>query len=288
MAAIHGTRVALVTGASSGIGKATALALAERGFAVAITARREEQLGAVAQQIEAAGGTVHVAAGDITDAGFRRGLVQEVLGRFGRLDVLINNAGGAIAGSTETLSEQQIRQMFDLNLFAPIDLTKLALPELKRQRGVIINVASVAARLATPPTGLYSASKYALAGWTEALRRELASQGVRVSQVNPGPVATEFAESAGMNAEQFNQVGISPQRVARAIARLADRPRREVTVPWVLGPVSRVLQVLPGLVDLGFRAVERVRPELISNFIDETAQEQRAQGQPRVLPSPAS
>lgn len=285
MAAVHGTRVALVTGASSGIGRATALALAEQGFAVAITARREDQLREVAQQITTAGGTAQFIAGDITDAAFRQRLVREVLGRFGRLDVLVNNAGGAIVGTTESLGDQQIRAMFELNVFAPIELTQLALPELKRQRGIIINVASVAARISTPPVGVYSATKYALAGWTEALRRELRSAGVRVSQVNPGSVATEFAESAGMNAERFNQNGITPRRVAQAIARLADHPRREVTVPWVLGPVSRVVQLLPGLVDVGYRAAERIRPDLISTTMGYT---DSTPAQPRAIPSSAT
>ncbi|MBF6590197.1 MAG: SDR family NAD(P)-dependent oxidoreductase [Ktedonobacterales bacterium] len=258
-----GTRVAIITGASSGIGAATARALARQGYAVAINARRSERLAALAQDIATAGGQTLAIAGDITEAATRRALITATLERFGRLDVLINNAGMAITGTTETLSTDAIRAQFELNVLAPIELTRLALPELRRHRGVIINVVSLAAVVATPPVGIYSATKYALAGWTEALRRELLATGVRVCQVNPGPVTSEFVAVSGIN-PRLHIGAVTADRVARAIARLARRPRRLVTVPRVLGPVAGLARLFPAGVDAAYALAARVRPDFMS------------------------
>jgi short-subunit dehydrogenase len=254
-------RVAIVTGASSGIGRATARALAQRGMRVVLAARRADRLEALAEEIVRSDGQAVSVPGDITEPQTRRALVTTALERFGRLDILINNAGMAVAGTTEALSSEDIRAQFELNVFAALELTRLALPELRRRRGIAINVASLAGRVAMPPVGVYSATKFALAGWTEALRRELANSGVRVCLVNPGAVMTEFAPKSGLH--PLLMLGsTSPERVARVIARLTRRPRRTVTVPVTLAPAVALARAFPSLVDAAYGFLGRTRPDI--------------------------
>lgn len=154
--------------------------------------------------------------------------------------------------------------MFELNVIAPIQLTRAALPALRSSRGLILNVASLAAKVATPPVGIYSATKFALAGWSEALRRELIGSGVRVTLVNPGPIRTEFADVGGMGNATFMQVTVPPERVALAIARMVERPKREIAVPSLLGPAGFIGSTWPGLIDAAYRLVVRIRPDLLT------------------------
>lgn len=146
---------------------------------------------------------------------------------------------------------------------APIELTRLALPELKRRRGALVNVASMSAMIATPPVAIYAATKAALANWTEGLRRELTGSGVRVTLVNPGPIATEFSQAAGTEEAQGGFTGFPPERVAQAIARTLERPRRTVIVPGFLAPAGWLVQTFPGLVDLAYVVLARYRPDLL-------------------------
>lgn len=258
------SRVVLITGASSGIGAATGRELARRGDAVVLMARRGDRLEALAGEIEAAGGRALAVAGDVTQADDRARVLRRIDETFGRLDVLINNAGGARASLTENAAEEDIRLMFELNVIAPIELTQLALPALRASRGLILNVASLAAKVSTPPVGIYSATKFALAGWSEALRRELIGSGVRVTVVNPGPIRTEFADVAGIGNAAFMQVTVPPERVALAIARMVERPRREIAVPSFLGPAGFLGSTWPAAIDAAYRLVARIRPDLLT------------------------
>jgi short-subunit dehydrogenase len=256
------SRVALITGASSGIGWATAELAAERGLAVVLTARRLDRLESLARQITMNGGRAVTVAGDIIAADVRQRAVNTAISAFGRLDILVNNAGLGKAGAIDAMDEATARYIFEVNFFALYELTRVALPHIERQRGTIINVASLAARIAVPPLSVYSASKFAVAGFTEALRRELRSRHIAVCLVNPGPVRTEFGQVAGY--ERVNAgFGTRPEAVARRIVRLFDHPRSAVAVPGWMGAATHLLELAPGLVDWGYQLTARVRPDLV-------------------------
>jgi short-subunit dehydrogenase len=256
-------RVAIVTGASSGIGMATAEQLAQRGFAVVIAARRQDRLAALAERVSAAGGTPLAVTIDVTDAHDRESLIAQTQERFGRIDLLINNAGRGYVTSTADMSAGDIRAIFELNVVAPMLLTQLALPELRRNRGMVVNVASIAGRIAVPPLNIYNASKFALIGWSEAMRRELRAQGIRICIVDPGPIATEFdIASIGSQADATKApTGLSADVVARRIVRLIAHPRREIVIPRIYRLAIILNQWLPGIIDVGTaRMVRRDLP----------------------------
>src|SRR5262245_5889758 len=180
-----GDRTALVTGASAGIGLATARLLAREGARVVLNARRAEKLDAVARETKGV-----AVAGDITDPAVRARLL-EACGP--RIDILVNNAGYGEAGPVETIGEAEARRQFEVNFFAPAALIQAVMPRMRAQRsGRIVNISSVAGRIGYPLFGWYCASKHALEGLTDALRLEARPWGIHVSLVEPGPVETEF------------------------------------------------------------------------------------------------
>ncbi len=202
-------RTALITGASSGIGAASAVALAERGFAVCLTARREERLAELAEKINAGGETADAIylAGDATDATFRQATLDQALDRLGRLDVLVSSAGIALSGAVEDLDLGAVREQFEINLFAALGWMQLVGPVMREQGGGrIINIGSISGRIVFPTLGAYSASKFALEAISDAARIEYASHGVDVILIDPGSIATEiwqrsqdFSMAAGKN-----------------------------------------------------------------------------------------
>ena len=189
-------KVVLITGASSGIGEATALYLAERGYSVIGTSRSADRLAPLKRETSSRGLSLTAAEMNInSDSG-----VEEALGRFegeqGEVDVLVNNAGYGLWGPVGSLSIEELKTQFETNFFAAFRLIKAVLPGmLERRRGTIINVSSVAGRLAVPFSGGYAASKFALEGLSEALRVELWPLGVRVALVEPGLFRTNFPKS---------------------------------------------------------------------------------------------
>ncbi|HEX8178389.1 MAG TPA: SDR family NAD(P)-dependent oxidoreductase [Pyrinomonadaceae bacterium] len=190
-------QVVVVTGASSGIGAATARRLAASGAHVVIAARRRERLGALKQEIERLGGRATVAAGDITVPADRALIVETALGVKGQIDALVNNAGYGTRGPVELVPLEKIRENFELNLFALIALTQLVIP-LMRERGAgrIVNVSSVAGRVARPLSSIYDATKHALEAISDGLRGELAPFGIQVVVIEPGFILTEFTQTA--------------------------------------------------------------------------------------------
>ncbi|HLW03818.1 MAG TPA: SDR family oxidoreductase [Ktedonobacterales bacterium] len=216
--------VAIVTGASSGIGAATARELARQGARVVLAARRVDELDAQVQAIKAAGGEAVAIPTDVADAAQLTRLVEQTIERFGRIDILVNNAG---FGRSEMLAETEpaiITQMVNVNLLSAMLLSRAVLPDmLARRHGAIISVASVAGHIAIAP--LYSGTKFGLRGFMLALRRELLGSGVSVSVISPG-----FIHSSPDDGRE----GLpGPEVIARAIARLARHPRREVVKPYV-------------------------------------------------------
>lgn len=249
-------KVMVITGASSGFGELAARMAADRGYRVVVTARRAERLNDLVQTIETKGGVALAVPGDVTNAEDQQRLIDRTIERFGRIDVLVNNAGLPLPEDFTNSPVDELRRQWTTNTTSLIELTKRALPALIEARGVVINIGSTASHFSVPGWGLYFPSKAAVASISDALRRELRPHGVKVCLVEPGPYRTEFAERAGASTEQSQMFGLPPQQVVSAILRLAERPRRLAVVPFWLGPLVHLggglMRLLPGLVDLVF------------------------------------
>jgi NADP-dependent 3-hydroxy acid dehydrogenase YdfG len=188
-------RVALVTGASSGIGEATALALAATGAKVAIAARRADRLEALAKRIAEARGEALVVAADVSLENDAKRVLGEVESRFGRLDILVNNAGVMLLSPVAEAEIADFRRMIEINLFGLMTLSRLALPIMKRGgAGHFVNISSVAGRVANPGSAGYAATKFGVGAFSESLRREVCRDKIRVTVIEPGAVATELAD----------------------------------------------------------------------------------------------
>lgn len=197
-------QVVLITGASAGIGAALATVLADRysGIRLILTARRQEQLEAVAAVCRRRGAEVQVVPADMSQPEQMEKLVKTALHTFGQINVLVNNAGYGQMGPIELIPDELAQRQFQVNVLSPLALIRQVIPRMREQGGGrIINVSSLGGRIAFPIGGLYSASKFALEGLSDALRRELAPFNISVSVVEPGPVRTEFVEVAKQEAE---------------------------------------------------------------------------------------
>ncbi|MCX5677116.1 MAG: SDR family oxidoreductase [Planctomycetota bacterium] len=271
-------KTALVTGASSGIGAACILALAEKGFRVCLTARRKERLEDVCRQVNQRHGAdwaIHY-AGDVTDETVRRGTLEMALARWGRVDVLVNNAGTAMAGAVEEVNLDLVRQQFELNVLAYLGWMQLVGPVMRAQRGGrIINMSSISGRLSFPCAGVYAASKFAVEALSDAARIEYKPWNVHVVLVEPGSVVTEIweqslnlARSAVQNSQSspFRRLyeaqeayarelasgkGPSADLVAKVVCRAATarRPRARYCVPWDARAISLLAHLPPRVRD---------------------------------------
>jgi len=196
--------VAIVTGASAGIGTAVARRLAQDGFQVVLAARRRERLQELEQEITARGGTALAIPTDITRLDDCRQLVQKTVTAYGRIDVLVNNAGFGYRSPLEYIPLEAIRHNFETNLFGPIALTQLVIPIMRaQQNGYIVNVSSVAGRIARPLSSVYDATKHAIEAISDSLRAELAPFGIRVIVIEPGFIKTEFSDVSRTESAQF-------------------------------------------------------------------------------------
>ena len=238
-------KVAIVSGASSGIGAAAAVELARRGATVVLAARRAAQLTEVARMAVEAGGRSTPVTTDVSDAAQVEALVERAITTWGRVDVLVNCAGVFWRRPLARTSAAEVAAVLNVNLLGAILLTRAALPSMLEQgSGSIITVGSLSGRVATEP--LYSASKYGLRGFSLALRRQLAGTGVSVSLVSPGNIRTEMTSHV-----QGALPG--PELVAKRIADLVLRPRREVVIPRVHYAIAWLEQASGGLADVAYR-----------------------------------
>jgi hypothetical protein len=257
-------RTVIVTGASSGIGEATARAFGRAGDRVVLVARRADRLAALAATLPDG---LAVPA-DLARPDDAARVIDATAARYGDVHVLVNNAGFGRYDWYERLSDDDIVGQVQVNLLAPMLLIRAVLPGMYRQgRGVIINVCSVGAKIATPTMSIYNATKFGLDGLSQALRRELLPKGIHVCAIYPGPAAgTEFG--ARTKRVQVRGAGLpwlrtSSERVARTIVDLADRPRARRVLPWVYAPMIAINHAAPGFVDwLVTRAVARSQVSL--------------------------
>jgi NADP-dependent 3-hydroxy acid dehydrogenase YdfG len=193
-AQIHG-KVVAVTGASSGIGEATARACAAAGAAVSLAARRAERIEALAAEINAGGGRALAAATDVADEAQANAFIERTASELARVDVLVNNAGVMLLGPVEGAPTEEWRRMIAVNVFGVLYCTHAALPIMREQgSGHIVNVSSVAGRFARAGSGVYNLTKFGVGAFSEALRQEAAPLGIRVTLVEPGAVATELVD----------------------------------------------------------------------------------------------
>lgn len=196
-------QVVLITGASSGIGEQTARRLARAGVRVVLSARRQDRLDALARELDPTGANVLAVAGDVTSDADRRRLVDATLAKFGRLDGLVNNAGYGTRGPLEIVPVAAVRANFETNVFSLLALTQLVLPTMRAQgSGCIINIGSVAGKIARPLSSIYDSTKHALEALTDGLRGELEPFGIRVTLIRPGYIVTEFVQAADSASEK--------------------------------------------------------------------------------------
>jgi short-subunit dehydrogenase len=225
-------RRALVTGASSGIGKALALELARRGVDLVLVARRAERLQQVAEEVRSRGGRAEIVVGDITESTVRARAIDTARDALGGLDLLVNNAGVAAHGRFAEASPDRIRPIFEVNFFAPVELIRTALPLLRQGvQPIVVNIGSILGERASPHKSEYSASKFALHGFSEALRAELAGEGISVLVIAAGPTETEHFQHLveDLGALPWREPQRTPANVvARRIVRGIELDRHKI------------------------------------------------------------
>ncbi|TWU28067.1 SDR family NAD(P)-dependent oxidoreductase [Bythopirellula polymerisocia] len=244
----------LLTGASRGIGRHLALELARQKSRLLVVARNSLELDKLVSELKSQGAaSAEALAGDVTDPAIRKAIVERVRSDWKYLDVLINNAGVSAHGRFAGHEEQVLRQIMEVNFYAPTELTRLALPLLDGgQDSLIVNIGSILGHRGMPHNSEYSASKFALRGWSEALRTELHSRGIEVLVVSPGTTDTEFFDHLLAKSDSLpwgKQKGIPPEAVARQVVRAMQLRRTEIYPNWRGRLLVAVNRWVPKLVD---------------------------------------
>jgi short-subunit dehydrogenase len=262
-------QVAFITGASSGIGAALARELARQGADVALAARRQDRLEALAGEIRGLGRRALVLSCDVTRDGDVERAVDRTVAEMGQLDVLIANAGFGVVGPLERLSVQDYRRQFETNVFGVLRTIYAGLPALRRARGRLVIMGSVSGHVALGGSSPYSMSKFAVRALAEAIDFELRPGGVSVTLVSPGFVDTEIhqIDNQGRRHPEMRHrapalVRMSAERAARQIVRAVARRRREVVITWLGKVTVFVRRHLPGVFTWAVRRLRvRTRPE---------------------------
>jgi short-subunit dehydrogenase len=252
-------QVVVVTGGGRGIGRATALEFASEGANVVVCGRRMDALEEAAEEARRWGVSAAVIRCDVAVDEDLANLVQKTIERFGRIDVLVNNAGVVAGGRLDEIGADDVGRMVGVNVWAPIRLAQLVVPHMRAAKsGTIVNLSSLAGRMGMPYYATYCASKFAIRGFSEALRRELAPDGVHVVAVFPGGTATDMTESI-----EFDRLGMpaaTADQVARAIVRGVRWHQAEVYVGFGESLMSRWNDLAPWTVDIGVDLLrDRVR-----------------------------
>jgi NAD(P)-dependent dehydrogenase (short-subunit alcohol dehydrogenase family) len=240
-------KVVIVTGASSGVGEASARAFARAGARVVLAARSVEKLASIARELDGL-----AVPTDVSRFADLVALIDRTLAAYGRIDVLVNNAAANARGTFDTLDPEGIASVIDTNLKAPLLLTRLALPHLRASRGVIVNVASIAGHVPLPHEGPYCASKWGLRGFTFAVREEMRDAGVALCVVSPGPIATPFVLDDLDHVPDlvFSQPILTAGQVADAVVACATDRRRERAMPRSTLLLAKLSRTFPALQEL--------------------------------------
>ena len=249
-------KVVIITGASSGIGEATAREFARAGATTVLAARRIKRLDGLAEEIRRVGGTALPVKTDLTEVADITNLVQTTLSTYGRIDVLANIAGWGLYDWFEELSAEELRRHYDVNIIGLAELTRQVIPAMKAQRsGFILNMSSYVSRISVPPMTVYASTKYAVEGLSDGLRRALLPWGITVVSIHPSSVSgTEFNQrSARPGKVEFrpNPIGrISRERLARHIVALIEKPRRALFISRLYDVPVMLNRFFPEFVDL--------------------------------------
>lgn len=249
------SKVIVITGASSGIGKAAARVFCSHGYKVILAARRIDLLEEISQNIKDSGGDALVIRTDVGEVDDIKNLVQEALNHFGRIDVLFNNAGFGHMNWLECLdTEVDIRYQVEVNLLGMILLTKEILPHMiENHSGHIINMSSIAGFIGTPTYSIYTASKFGIRGFTESIRREVSVFGIHVTGIYPGGVDTEFKQHMGFDRKSGlttpHWLRLSSEQVAMAVYRATIRPRKTIIIPKLLHFAILMNRYFPWFID---------------------------------------
>jgi short-subunit dehydrogenase len=254
-------RAILLTGASGGIGRATALRLARSGAKVGVMARGESSVRALAEEITAAGGEAVAIQGDVRSQSDAGRAVAAMVERFGGLDALINNAGLGYLRGVDEATDEEIEEMVETNLLGVIRMTRAALPKLLARPGsALVNVASYAGKVGAPYYSFYAATKFAVVGLTEAWRRELGPRGLRVTLLLPAAVETSFIDKAGRDrALGLGPAGtiLRPEQVAAGIERALRSHPPQIYLPARNRVLAMLNSALPGFSDRVVNALFR-------------------------------
>ena len=246
---IFNDRTVVITGGSEGVGAAAARKFADAGANLMLVARNKKNLDAIAEELRDRT-RVEVFAMDVSDAESCVNLFKKTEFEFGRIDVLVNNAGYHERGLVETVKAEDLGRMIDVNLKAPIVLSRLALPHIREAGGgAIINVASLAGRTPVPGSATYSASKFGLRAFSFALAEELRGTKIKLAVVSPGPIDTGFIMSDIDNVSDitFSQPISTADEVAQAILDLCGNDQRELSMPRISGILTTVSYLVPWL-----------------------------------------
>jgi short-subunit dehydrogenase len=242
-------KTVILTGGSEGVGAAAARLFAQAGANLMLVARNRKNLEAIAAELRDKA-RVAIFPMDVSDADACVDLVKKTLYEFGRIDVLVNNAGFHARGDVESISADDLARTIDVNLRAPIVLMRLVLPHIRESGGgAIVNVASLAGRTPVPGSAAYSASKFGLRAFTFSLAEEIRDSGIKLAVVSPGPIATQFilADIDTTSELTFSQPMSSAEEVAQAILDLCGNKQREQAIPALSGVLTMLIYLMPWL-----------------------------------------